>query len=166
MSFQTDSMIPIGSLQPSSNNFPTSNDQVNQQQQQQQQQSYAGLPHAPTAQQAKHLGPVVPSEAQSPINPALMTQAPAPIPQQQRPDPFGATPFLPPPPSKSKQGHQGRYAFPPGDQQQGMKIGGGSIHNDDKYAAFEFLATTNNNVQPQHSSGTPQVSSQQNQGGD
>ena len=124
MSFQTDSMIPIGSLQPSSNSFPA-NEQMN----------YPGLPHAPTVQQAQALGPVT-TEVQSPINPALMTQAPQPILQQQRPDPFGATPFLPPPPSshKSGRGSQGRYAFPPSGN-------AAMINNEDRYAAFEALAS-------------------------
>lgn len=125
MSFQTDSMIPIGSLQPSSN-FPTSssNDHPHQSSvnHHQNHQPYPGLPHAPTATQVKDIGTA--SEAQSPINPALMTQAPI----LQRHDPFGATPFLPPPPSKT---NRGRYHFPPGPEQSS---------SDDRYAAFESLS--------------------------
>ena len=117
-------MIPIGSLQPSSRNFPAtsanenplenSNNQhhpghLHQQQhhlqQQLHQQNYPGLPHAPTAQQAKDLGPTTTSE-ENQLNPILMASQQAPImhPPQQRHDPFGATPFLPPPPSKSNRG--------------------------------------------------------------
>ena len=84
MSFQTDSMIPIGSLQPSSNSFPP-NDQgmLDPGSRIQGQHSYPGLPHAPTMQQAKDLGPTVSTDPQSPINPALvMSQAP--MLQQQR----------------------------------------------------------------------------------
>ena len=67
-------MIPIGSLQPSSNNFPGCNEAVNNTMHQQlpaAAASYAGLPHAPTIQQVKDLGHVNP-QPQSPINPALM----------------------------------------------------------------------------------------------
>ena len=74
-------MIPIGSLQPSSNNFPGCNEAVNNTMHQQlpaaaavtAAASYAGLPHAPTMQQVKDLGHVNP-QPQSPINPALMAQ--------------------------------------------------------------------------------------------
>ena len=70
-------MIPIGSLQPSSNNFPGCNEAVNNTMHQQlpaAAASYAGLPHAPTIQQVKDLGQPVNPEPQSPINPALMAQ--------------------------------------------------------------------------------------------
>ena len=130
MSFQTDSMIPIGSLQPSSNSFPTGgsgNESGHH-------HPYPGLPHAPTMQQAKDLGPV---SSESPMNPALVMSQAAPM--MQRPDPFGATPFLPPPPASSKSnragaGGQGRYQFPP-EIQQSLASNG-----EDRYAAFEFLA--------------------------
>ena len=131
MSFQTDSMIPIGSLQPSSNNFPAVNEN--------QQASYPGLPHAPTAMQAKDMAPQTQQENQSPLNPALMTQAHL---QQQpgRPDPFGGTPFLPPPPKSNRSGTQGRYHFPSAssaaDQQMVAAVGLG----EDRYAVFEALS--------------------------
>ena len=74
---------------------------------------------------------------------------------QQRPaDPFGATPFLPPPPasSKSHRGSQGRYQFPPATapgteqpQQTGVPShapptqGGSDV---DRYAVFDSLMAT------------------------
>ena len=80
---------------------------------------------------------------------------------QQRPaDPFGATPFLPPPPasSKSNRGSQGRYQFPPAtvpgttEQQQQQQPGipqpqGPSQGNDvDRYAVFDsLLASSSSN---------------------
>ena len=137
MSFQTDSMIPIGSLQPSSNNFPNEG-QMNQ-------QPYPGLPHAPTAMQAKELAPSQ-QETQLPLNPALMTQAQPQQQQQQqlsgRPDPFGGTPFLPPPPSSKTNragGSQGRYQFPPSNAEQQMASGGYG-GGEDRYAVFEALS--------------------------
>lgn len=145
MSFQTDSMIPIGSLQPSSNNFPAVNENQSQHQQQQlnQQASYPGLPHAPTAMQAKDMAPQTQQENQSPLNPALMTQAHHHQQQQPgRPDPFGGTPFLPPPPKSNRSGTQGRYHFPSNvassaaDQQMVAAVGLG----EDRYAVFEALS--------------------------
>ena len=131
MSFQTDSMIPIGSLQPSSNNFPAVNENQSQQQQLNQ-QAYPGLPHAPTAMQAKDLAPQQ-QENQSPLNPALLGNQAH---HQQRPDPFGGTPFLPPPPKSNRSGTQGRYHFPPADQQMVAAAVGG----EDRYAVFEALS--------------------------
>ena len=132
MSFQTDSMIPIGSLQPSSNNFPGTNEPPMNQ------QPYPGLPHAPTAMQAKDLAP---TQQESPLNPAMMAQAQAPPAQQPlagRPDPFGGTPFLPPPPSSKTTrggGGQARYHFPPSAAEQQMVVSG-----EDRYAVFEALS--------------------------
>ena len=130
MSFQTDSMIPIGSLQPSSNNFPAVNENESQQQQLNQ-QAYPGLPHAPTAMQAKDMAPQ--QENQSPLNPALLGNQAH---HQQRPDPFGGTPFLPPPPKSNRSGTQGRYHFPPADQQ----MVAASVGGEDRYAVFEALS--------------------------
>ena len=130
MSFQTDSMIPIGSLQPSSNNFPAVNENQSQQQQLNQ-QAYPGLPHAPTAMQAKDMAPQ--QENQSPLNPALLGNQAH---HQQRPDPFGGTPFLPPPPKSNRSGTQGRYHFPPADQQ----MVAASVGGEDRYAVFEALS--------------------------
>lgn len=150
-SFPTDNMIPIGSLQPSSSNFPQNADPNMFGQ-----QAYPGLPHAPTAEQAQKLGPVT-TEQQSPINPALMTQ---PVMHQRTavPDRFGATPFLPPPPSShksSRSGSQGRYQFPPEQQQQAAAAL--QVQADDRYAAFEIFQSNGfgggpspvNNVQQQ-----------------
>ena len=130
MSFQTDSMIPIGSLQPSSNNFPAVNENQSQQQQLNQ-QAYPGLPHAPTAMQAKDLAPQ--QENQSPLNPALLGNQAH---HQQRPDPFGGTPFLPPPPKSNRSGTQGRYHYLPADQQ----MVAASVGGEDRYAVFEALS--------------------------
>ena len=166
MSFQTDSMIPIGSLQPSSNSFPGSDAAVESAEaptnNMHPQPGYQGLPHAPTMHQSKDLGPVT-TDAQSPINPVLMAQAPQPVMQQQRTDPFGATPFLPPPPASSKSGRGtlGRYQFPQGQEQQANNpaAGGmGQMSIDDRYAAFEFLASSSNGFGP------PRNAPQQSQG--
>ncbi len=153
MSFQTDSMIPIGSLQPSSNNFPSGVQQQPQHQQQPESQqqpgpgpaataianSYPGLPHAPTAKQAGELGPV--PSTQAPLNPALLAQA-APA----RKDQFGATPFLPPPPASKTSNNRsgsGRYGLPPGPGEPaaapGSGLGSSGINTADRYAAFESI---------------------------
>ena len=76
---------------------------------------------------------------------------------QQRPaDPFGATPFLPPPPasSKSHRGSQGRYQFPPAtapgteQQQTGVPSHAPPTQGSDidRYAVFDsLLATSSSN---------------------
>ena len=73
---------------------------------------------------------------------------------QQRPaDPFGATPFLPPPPSKSNRGSQGRYQFPPAtapgteQQQAGIPSQAPNQGNEvDRYAVFDsLLASSSSN---------------------
>ena len=161
LSFQTDSMIPIGSLQPTNRNFPapnatiTDNNAMNavelsnnhhQQQHHQgmhQQPTYPGLPHAPTAQQMKDLGPIPTTEES--LNPILLNSQPHVMQQQQqqqppRNDPFGQTPFLPPPPSKSNRGAsgaagQGRYGF---IEQPNANAANKDFGND-KYAAFGLL---------------------------
>ncbi len=150
MSFQTDSMIPIGSLQPSSNTFPAG--QEGQQQQLQQQQpvttapsSYPGLPHAPTAQQAQELGPVTTPAQPQQLNPALLAQAPV------RKDPFGATPFLPPPPgvkTSHRQGSAGRYQAPPGPDANNVGLPN-VVFGNDRYAAFDSIASSAGQQQPQ-----------------
>ena len=72
-------MIPIGSLQPSSNHFPVGS--------QQQQMNTSSLPVSNTSHPGQHK----PHHPQAIMNSGGVTS---------KQDLFGATPFLPPPPSK------------------------------------------------------------------
>ena len=60
-----------------------------------------------------------------------------------RQDPFGQTPFLPPPPSKSNNRgaftQHGRYQFVDPQQQQQQQQQQSQNSNDNKYAALEML---------------------------